>query len=268
MTAYEFLRTMAEPIPAWLSGHQPGQAFDHEAFFRSRLVYYPGSGNDGHAVKLFGSSHSAHCFIYVDYGLGMAELERELAHPTRGFRGYHRFDRILLARREMVDRGWVTDIPRAWPESGPRLRGSAVDPYGLVEILERDPELDDRHGPVRLAILFLATDGIDTYERLFCGPRAPARPFAVILHDHGCGGNYDRFGNDGLMHRLAQRAEALPSLLLVARGTQPWSGFERLTGVEGDPGGRHVTMRYLHRRSDGLLSKARGGPIEARFSSF
>ena len=41
MNAYEFLRTMPELIPAWLSGHHPGPALNHEAFLRARLVYCP-----------------------------------------------------------------------------------------------------------------------------------------------------------------------------------------------------------------------------------
>ena len=57
MRTEEYLRSKySEPMPVWLSSFTPGSAFDRSAFFSSRLVFYPGSGNDGHAVQVFASS--------------------------------------------------------------------------------------------------------------------------------------------------------------------------------------------------------------------
>ncbi len=30
------------------------------------MVFYPGGGDDGHPVRLFGSSRAAFCFVYAD----------------------------------------------------------------------------------------------------------------------------------------------------------------------------------------------------------
>jgi hypothetical protein len=103
-------------MPTWLANFQQGDAFPREAFFGSRIVYYPGSGNDGHPVKLFGGSHSAHCFVYCDYGYSKATIERELEHPVRAFRGYRSFSRIQLSREDVAlpmaaDRGMSPNSP-------------------------------------------------------------------------------------------------------------------------------------------------------------
>jgi hypothetical protein len=83
MTISDFLFSIRETIPAWLLSFQPlpefpiesqpAAAFPRSQFFSSRCVYYPGGGFDGHPVKLFGSSHSAHCFVYADYAVTQEE---------------------------------------------------------------------------------------------------------------------------------------------------------------------------------------------------
>jgi hypothetical protein len=49
-------------------------------------------------------------------------------------------------------------------------------------MLERKPEYDEEHGPKRLAVLFLFTHGIATYDALFCQARNKLEPFAILLH--------------------------------------------------------------------------------------
>ena len=67
MRTEEYLRSKySEPMPVWLSSFTPGSAFDRSAFFSSRLVFYPGSGNDGHAVQVFASSHWQYFLHYDD----------------------------------------------------------------------------------------------------------------------------------------------------------------------------------------------------------
>jgi len=74
MTVYDYLKKDKEPIPRWLLEIKEGDPFPYQDFFASRIVYYPGSYTDGHAVKVFGSTHSAHSFVYVDYMLNQAEI--------------------------------------------------------------------------------------------------------------------------------------------------------------------------------------------------
>ncbi|WP_005031493.1 hypothetical protein [Holophaga foetida] len=143
MTPFEVLKQSPEPLPPWLRGFDHGDAFWSEAFFGSRVVYYPGSGTDGQPVELFGSTHSAHCFVYVDYRLEQAAIEWELTHATHGFRGYHTFARVQLAEQDLSSGGWH---PHIEAEDRTRYGRADVAPFGFLEILEQDPDRNDSHG--------------------------------------------------------------------------------------------------------------------------
>jgi hypothetical protein len=78
-----------------------------------------------------------------------------------------------------------------------------------LEVLERDRALDDSHGAHRLAILFLGVNGIAAYKALFCQENGTP-PFAIVLQDHGTGGNYDRFGHGGSLERIAKTYDVIP----------------------------------------------------------
>jgi hypothetical protein len=245
MRLYEYLLQLREHMPPWLAGFTNGDAFRREQFFGSRLVYYPGSGTDGHPVKLFGSTHSAHCFVYADYGKPKFAVEAELEHPMHRFQGYHTLSRLPLAANDLTPGGWA-----------PNFGGLEADrcfadvaPFAFVELLERDQDRDEGHGARRLAILFLGADGIAAYDALFCQQNGPSRPFAILLQDHGFGGNYGPFGRGGLLEGIARRCHAVPQWLLVAENTQPWEGFERVPEVDGDPGGMHNTLRFLYQQA-------------------
>lgn len=200
-------------------------------------------------MKLFGSSLSAHCFVCADYGITQARLEAELRHPTRRFRGYHTFSRIRLAQSDLISGTWdahcdVSDFRRD------RYHFVTTPPFSFLEVLERDNDYNDRHGARRIAILFLGADGIAAYNALFCQRNSPPPPFAVVVQVHGLGGNYDRFGRGGLLERIADRGGAIPRWLLVAENTVPWQGFVRVSDVDGEQGGMHSKLRFLHERFD------------------
>jgi hypothetical protein len=248
----EYLKHESEPIPSWLEKFNARDTFSRNDFFASRIVYYPGSRFDGQPVKLFSSTHSAHCFVYADYRITQAELEAEL--EENGFRGYHTLARLQLAENDLVPRGWRPHIHaeiEALRRDQSFINLPSFDnypPFGFLEILERDHDYDDSHGARRLAILFLCADGIAAYDAMFCQGDSARLPYAVIVHDHGFGGHYDRFGQGGLLERIAISCNVIPEMLLVAPNTEPWEGFERLPELPEDPGGMHFRPRCLHRR--------------------
>ena len=200
-------------------------------------------------MKLLGSTHSAHCFVYADYGVDRPTVEKELEDPEHRFRGYHTFDRVNLTDRDLSPRGWTPHINP--PElARERDRFATAPAFGFLELLERDQNFDDSHGALRLAILFLGADGIAAYDALFCQEGSVPAPFAVVVQDHGFGGNYDRFGRGGSLERLAARCNVIPQWLLVAENTEPWAGFGRAPRVEGDRGGMHAHLRFLYQRGE------------------
>jgi hypothetical protein len=251
MNLFQYLTHMREDVPSWLSDFKPGDAFPRQQFFSSRIIYYPGSGIDGHAVKVFGSTHAAHCFIYADYGIPQTLLEETLKNSRSRFRGYHTAARIQLRKEDIVPAGWSPHIqPTELPERSRDRVHIRTTAFAFLEILQREQGLDATHGAHRLAVLFLGADGIATYDALFCQSASNRPPFCLLLQDHGFGGNYDRFGKGGLLERIASRCGVMPQWLLAADNTQPWEGFEPVSNVEGDSGGRN--NRFLYKlRSEG-----------------
>lgn len=245
----EFLLSQREPIPLWLKNFSAKSKFNAQDFFGSRVVFYPGSGSDGHPVKVFGSTHSAHCFVYADYGITQKDLERALDGP-QGFNGYHSLARLSLQQNQILPSGWSPTLSSEELEQVKNScfsRGLGVTPYAFLEVLERDSGLDDDHGAERLAILFLCADGIATFDALFCQPESQSL-FALLIQDHGVGGNYDSFGPLGLMSQLAQRGGRFPQYLLCEQRSA-WTDYSQVPNSGLDVGGCWRSERYLFCRS-------------------
>ncbi len=75
---------MKEETPAWLLNHKPGDRIDPAEIMKSRSVAYPGSGDDGRAIKLFSQTHAAHVFFYMDPSFPL----------DTALNGYHLLDKI------------------------------------------------------------------------------------------------------------------------------------------------------------------------------
>lgn len=242
-----YLRERQEPIPDWLSNFDSNSRFNSNDFMASRIVFYPGSGSDGHAVELFGSTHSAHCFVYADYGRGQTSIEQELGHESYGFRGYSTLSRVHLTEQDLTPRGWIRHIR---PDEAPGYEFAQKylnRSYGFVEILARKPEFDDSHGAARLAILFLGADGVATYDALFCQDHSPP-VYAALIQDHGFGGSYTKFGRGGLMESIAARTRRFPQLMVCPPGTE-WADYTEIPGLPPDIGGMHRQARRLYERN-------------------
>lgn len=243
-----FLRTLREPLPRWLARLGSEQQFSPKSFLDSRIAFYPGSGFDGHLVKVLGSTHVVHCFVYADYGVSDTALKRELDDPQRGFRGYHSLARIDLEEKDLLPSGWVPHVTQ--DEATYRASGtSTYHRFGFVEILERDAHLDDEHGAKRLAVMFLGADGVAAYDALFCQKPGSA-PFVLMLQDHGFGGNYTQFGRGGLLENVATRANSFPEFMLSADNTEVWVNYRVVPGVDPLIGGARQ-VRRLYARSSG-----------------
>lgn len=238
-----------ESMPEWLEAieldDEVSNAVRVQNFFSSKLVFYPGSGSDGQPVQLFGSNHACHCFVYADYGLSQERLETEITN--HGFEGYSTFKRIHLKKCEILSH-WQPHLEADEFKKAQEKSKDWVDIslYAFLEILQRDTGLDDTHGAKRLAILFLGADGIACYDALFC--QQHSKPlFGLVLQDHGLSGNYDRFGKDGLMERVARRTNRYPQYLLVANNTHAWQGYMKVPDLNFSVsiGAMHHHNRYL-----------------------
>lgn len=231
----DILREDAEPMPPWLDQYNPGAPFPREAFFASRIVYYPGSRADGNPLEVFGKSHAAHCFVYCDNSISeqgvrnQLENENQMGHPS----GYRQITGTHVCKHELTPQ-LVTLHYDLRPENVDR---ATREPHGgsfaYWAVLERTEEFDDRHGPKRLSILHVGAEGIATFDALFC-QRGSNPPFAVVLQDHGYGGNWTTFGGpDSLFFEICtNHCRRLPEWLLVADNTDPWPGYAQISSPE------------------------------------
>jgi hypothetical protein len=94
-----------DPIPSWLLEIKEGDKYSRDDFFSSRIVFYPGSYTDGHAVKVFGSTHAAHSFVYVDYWVTQEDLETELV--KHAFLGVENLFSIQVSANDLAPYGWI-----------------------------------------------------------------------------------------------------------------------------------------------------------------
>ena len=190
-TMRDYLREhREEPTPAWLVNDN----ITLRNFFTSRTVFYPGAGDDGHAVAVFNASHTAHCFVYVDKdynsnGEFLAEItssEEPQMENQRQFRGY---------RCSQTDEPGLEDIMITTnQEPGLSLfvearSGEPVAPFVLLAIYDRLPDFCEEHGAERIAVLFVRAEANALYNMLYARLFPGEPPFAVLLQDHVCGGN-------------------------------------------------------------------------------
>jgi hypothetical protein len=239
-----------EPLPQWLRDISATDPFPRQQFFATPMLFYPGSGADGSPIAFFNQRHEIHCAVYADYGIPLSELKAMLEDPVNRFRGYEMIVQQKLQERDWVPTGWQPreDI-RARSNTSRHLQG-ALEPFGYFVVFQRQADFGPEHGAERFALLFLGADGIATYDALWCQAERPDPPQIVVIQDHGSGMNYDRFGNRGLLHKIASEARALPRHLFVAGNSKPWDGY-----VVNDPeissrGGMHGHLRVLWTRAE------------------
>ena len=218
-----FLRNFAEPVPQWLRDFKPGQPFNYDDFASSRVAYYPGCGDDGHLIRVFNQSGAAHCFLMVDYGVSKEKLDLTL--KEEGFVGYSIIHDEYL-NQDALMKSWTPHFTLKPSQIEWIAKWCKDEPYARFIVYERESDFGLDHGAERFAVVFMYADGIATYDALFCQADSPKAPYCILIHDHGWGGNYDRFGKGGLMEQLhLKHAKSAPQWLFV-NGEVQWKGYE------------------------------------------
>jgi hypothetical protein len=237
----DILLAHPEQIPAWLAAEEP-MTFtvgNLQSFLKSRIVYYPGSLTDGHVIKLFGGSQSAHCFVHCDLDIDIDQVRQELQTEHGGHpRGYSPQLLQVLPAQQLTQ---AIQVDALAPFSGFNLWPGAHLEGALWAIFTRQLNFDTNHGPERLALLHIRAEAIWAYHQLWA--QRHLAPYAILLQDHGWGGNWTHLGGD---HPLFQTANgvALPNWLFVASNTDSWPGYQPIGGF--DPGGMHGHPRRLY----------------------
>lgn len=232
-TPKQVLQNHKVPVPEWLMQEPHLQMLAH--FLDSRMVFYPGSGIDGHAFRLFVGSHSTCCIAHADYGVTIDDVSDYLdpSHPRHPI-GYE-----PVFQEQMHGHELAQSIGIAWDHPfGQEVNFGG----GLFAVLQRTNGFDETHGPERIAFLHLCAEAIWVYWQLWFTRHLA--PWGMILQDHGYGSNWTSFGADGHLYQLARQPDQLPSFLLVGKNTDAWPGFDAVSGFD-DPSGQHGHERQL-----------------------
>ena len=269
MTAEEVLSNDRSEIPSWLAKRPSLSAETLEQFLSSRVVYYPGSGEDDHAVELFGSTQAAHCFVYADYSEsygGPAPNVKSLLDPdNRRWGGCQ-----LCSEPEVRSASDFLSLIKAdsghpWPGQDSRLTSArwavlkrkpdsfesycrqrleadgvpAGPPFGIL-----DPnDSATGHEPPLIAFLHISADAVWVYDKLWA--RRGKAPFAILLEETMT--SWALFGGDQApLYQLARGCNAFPKWLLVGDNTEAWPGYEEASEFT-EPHRDTVHQRRLYR---------------------
>ena len=246
----EYLKNWREEMPGWLKSYHPGDQVAFSDFMSSRVGYYPGCLFDGCLIKTANLAHCVHTFLYVDYGVTRERVECELREKN-ALLGYHSIGSVEWPIDEILPNGDFQTPSDLKPilKNRTGFFEDNVQPFCLMEIYERNPNKDDSWGSERLAVTYLFADGISTYYQLFVVQFKKA-PWLFLLQDHGLGGNYDRFGKDGILHTIIHRYNILPYFVIRdVRSTHMWDGYHLIDNVNHVIGGMHMNPRKLYQRN-------------------
>ena len=264
---FEYLSKWAQPLPQWLDRGD----YSLHNFFSSRTMFYPGSGSDGHPLAIFNKSHSAHSYFFVDQEYTAPNPIEKLGRSPRGYETVFEKHYSIAELKE--------DSTNQLPEenlklletkptcNGPRVYGcamasemqAAADSKTALRLLvyERDSKLSKDHGAERFAVFCLGMEARTAFEWFYGTMFRTNPPFAILLQDHGFGGDFARnapapldsgFGDpDGVLYGAAEES-GLPEFLIVADNTNCWRGYAPLKEVDPDIGGMAGHERRLFER--------------------
>ncbi|MDE0392426.1 MAG: hypothetical protein OXI57_10185 [Rhodospirillales bacterium] len=262
-TMFEYLSKWKQPLPEWLACGD----FSLRNFFGGRTVFYPGSGADGHPLTIFNKSHSAHCFFFVDQEYTAPNPLQRLGRSPLGyetiFEKHYSAAELKKDSANQLLKGTLKLLEAEPTCIGPRVYGRAADPEmqaaadskSAVRLLvyERNSILGEDHGAERFAVFCLGMEARTAYEWFYGTMFRDNPPFAILLQDHGFGGDFaanrdNGFGDpDGVLYRAAEEA-GLPEFLIVAENTSSWRDYVRVKGVDPDIGGMAGHERRLFER--------------------
>lgn len=228
----QVLEHVKEPLPKWLADY-PSIVDDKELIHQiltNRVLYYPGSYEDGQPIKLFNQLHTVHTYFYVDYLFPREKV-------TKSFlKGYRILDTKELSVHDLYNPEWIP-LPIY-----KKAENWCNAPYCILQVYEREDGYGDEHGCERLAVIFLCKDAIASYHAIFTRPDAQP-PYVMVIQDHGFGCNYDRFGRNGLLENIANVTGVKPKWIL--NGSSVWGGY-RLASDEVVHGGMWLNKRQLY----------------------
>lgn len=217
-------------FPEWLKGN------DFHFNIKDILTdscYYPSSWFDGDPVRyLAGNVYS---FIYVDYMFTQEKIERETA---LGLRGYNLIHQEHISEEQLtpadltrfIEPDFLDPSERKEKLTGIIKKLQKNPPFAIWAIFERKDQFDKTHGPKRISILFLRSEGAFAYQELYLYQQISPLIVAVIQPGTGFGGNWTCFYDENsILYRSVhyyQDPVMLPTYFVC--NSQQWKGYSTL----------------------------------------
>jgi hypothetical protein len=181
-------------------------------------LFYPACGDDGSPIRNW--QLDVNSFIYVDYFFSEKDLVNAI--ENRPFRGYHLLGQRNITKSELIPHGWSPQIPSGLETEFHKRYIDAVQRSGVNfenlfskwMVFERDPELNETHGPKRFSLLFIRGEGAASYQALYITNRVLPKVIALVRPGEGFGGNYNDF-SQVLLQTILMHEDGLPSNLLA-----------------------------------------------------
>jgi hypothetical protein len=210
-----------------------------DRFFRSRLVYYPGAGDDVQPLQLFSRSRAAFGFVYADHDLTRNDVKTLIA-PASGSRlsclpGYELVASVDLKPWDLVPHGWTSHLTLREVRRSPHAPETKAEAFALLSVFRRSSDSGPDEGADGFALLYICSDPVATYDALFCQPESVARPFCVVL-DWEKRTRWDSLGKGKYLERVARRSGVRPNLLLVNDRSGVWEGYQEVWRPDLLPG--------------------------------
>ena len=228
----EYFSKDKENLPAWIKNHKKGEKIDFSKLLASRIVYYPGSALEGSPIHVFNCAHAAHVYLYIDYGYEKEMIKNMMSESPPN--GYHVYDEREVSLSEILPHTphyhLTNEEMRHVMEAYKSAHVPTQNSFAFLKIYERDESYNEDHGAFRFAVLFIGGDAIATYDAIF--GNTSAKPFACILSPYGFGGEYESFGSESLLEKIAIRINRLPKYLVCDRGFG-WTKYRMLKTVRG-----------------------------------
>jgi hypothetical protein len=201
-------------------------------------VFYPGSGSDLHPIEIFGPTGEASFFVGADY---LASPDFSALDFPAGFRVVAQHDLNFQELCDLLEADQQHPCGDGWNQfTDWNQITQGTSRWVVFENRNRGRNNTPRH----LGLLHVFGEAVWVYWHLWA--KRNAAPFAILLQDHGFGGNWARFGGDDApLYRIAERA-ALPDFLVVGENTAVWPGYEPERPVGA--GGMHDFARTLYVR--------------------
>ena len=259
----EILRKQRERAPQWLRPQtRCSRTLLKQFLSRARMSFYPGAGEDGQLFSVLGKSGSVHCHVHADYSVPPTAILSALEATGDGrVYGYDvishtKFPSSWLSPFEQPPGcDWAAHDPREEP---PGADWNSRRDTGLIAVLRRQDRFAEDHGPEFQCLLHVQADAYWLYWNLWA--KHGRAPYAVVLQEHGFGGNHPGESFGGTESQLFQMASqaGLPEFLLVGENTHSWPGYDVVAGRA--PGtGQHNLRRCLY----GKVEAANTNPEDA-----